>query len=92
MLNWLYIFLLDCGIIIYRFSDESSLPRKRGKGNQQKSFVVYLSRLFVTGYSKVLKGYEWRNYKNHSQWGNSLNSWKSILKQSINGFIKDGLK
>lgn len=34
----------------------------------------------------------WQNYKNHSQWGNSLNSWKSILKRSINGFIKDGLK
>ena len=89
--DWIIIPII--GIIIHRFSDGSSLPRKRGKGNQRnKSFVAYLSRLFVTGYSKGLKGYGWRNYKNHSQWGNSLNSWKSILKQSINGFTKDGLK
>jgi len=38
-----------------------TLPRQRGKGIKRKSFVADLSRLFVTGYSKVSRCYEWLN-------------------------------
>ena len=34
----------------------------------------------------------WLKFRNHFQWGSTLNLWEFIRKPSTNGFIRDGLK
>ena len=40
---------------------------RKKEGNQRKPFVSYLRRLFVTGYSKFLRCYEWLNSQSLQQ-------------------------
>ena len=86
--NWFFdiITISKSGIVIMPITR----CHQASQGNQRKPFVSYLRRLFVTGYSRVLRCYEWLSYKNHSRWGNMLKSWEFTLKQFTNGFTRVG--